>query len=481
MRFFARALVAVGALLAISAFNGAKAANDDENEGRACTPSCPSYTAGMNLLLRDEMMYIFGGASWNGFGSELVYKYDTNCRCSGYTSVQANEFAGYPTSSSPAGLMYASSFFDNDKNYYLFGGMRSYFLFDNYYNDVWKLSQSTGVWSKVVDRTTTTCGSTQPSSGSYCQCDTRHSGECKNGEWANTVPMTRYGGATDVWGNGGSNGKGALILFGGMMVPYPLGTIGFDSVVYNDLWMLDLSTYQWTMLSPGDVSGSAMGNTFPQASGGGVGVVYNDEFYLYGGIAGTYLSPASNNYIWKWNLNGGSSWTRIGTPAAFEFRSFASIVRLDYDYNINNPQRTNGKATEVIIANGAAPGFFTSFRYTAYKWSLATNTFEIFATTNPTSGVPGIRWGAAAAIVDNNSTSSMVVYGGTSSGFPPTSNDRYSDSVAYYSPNPPYPAFLDLSTQEWTSDARSTWMGAGTLLKTLVLSIFASLACFGLV
>ncbi len=138
-------------------------------------------------------------------------------------------------SNTPGGRQQASSWTDNNGNFWLFGGFGFASNGSGDLNDLWERNAFTGEWAWMS-------GSSDFSNGNYGSPGVYGSLGVPN---VRNVPGGRRG------ASGAVDHNGKIWLFGGL---------GYGDVVYepadynqNDLWEFDPSTNQWTWLSGGEI------------------------------------------------------------------------------------------------------------------------------------------------------------------------------------------------------------------------------------
>ena len=76
---------------------------------------------------------------------------------------------------------------------------------------------------------------------------------------------------------------------------------GYDAVKYNDVWLLNLTTYTWTEAS---INGAKPSARYYHSS-----TCYNDQMLVFGGEDGT----AALNEVWSLRFEGNYGWQKIST------------------------------------------------------------------------------------------------------------------------------------------------------------------------
>jgi len=186
-----------------------------------------------------------------------------------------------------------NSFIDASGNFWIFGGLDHN---GNYYNDLWKYTPGTGLWTWMSGDNTT------GNSGVY---------GTKGTAAGTNKPGARYGQASWI------DGSGNFWIFGGR---------GYDAIgnkgYLNDLWKYNPSTGQWTWIS-GDNTRNNLGiygtkGTAAAANKAG-GRRYSSgwidgsgNFWIFGGYGydGSSATVGNLNDLWKYNPST-AQWTWI--------------------------------------------------------------------------------------------------------------------------------------------------------------------------
>ena len=167
----------------------------------------------------------------------------------------------------------------------------------DYYNDLWKYSPATGMWTWVGGANTANSGGVYGVPGT---------------ESATNWPGARYGAL--VWTDGASR----TWMFGG----YGLDSAGTVLGYLNDLWRYDPSSGRWTWVGGSDTR-DATGTYGTQGTPAAANVpgsrawasAWTDSAgnqWLFGGLtAGAPSSAATLNDLWKHDANSGQ-WTWVG-------------------------------------------------------------------------------------------------------------------------------------------------------------------------
>jgi N-acetylneuraminic acid mutarotase len=188
---------------------------------------------------------------------------------------------------------------------------------DNFLNDLWKYSPSTGLWTWMSGSNVNSAAAVYGTKGTAA---------------AANVPGARYGAASAIDGNGN------FWLFGGGFGPNSNDVTNF----YNDLWKYTPSTGQWTWMSGSNTAniagaygtqGTASTANYPGGRRGMINWINatSGQIYFLGGLG--YAASGGEDYLndlWTYNIAAGT-WTwltgskatdangvygTMGTPAA---------------------------------------------------------------------------------------------------------------------------------------------------------------------
>jgi N-acetylneuraminic acid mutarotase len=236
-------------------------------------------------------LWVFGGdsADPNGVGAALNDLWKFNPSTNEWTWISgsnATPFNGTPAGvygtlgtpaagNTPGGRESAATWVDKNGNLWLFGGFgaQSYPIQTNTLNDLWKFNPSTGLWAWM--------GGSGPVSYSIPAVY----GTMGTPAAAN-IPGGRQGATT--W----TDSSGNFWLFGGYAYP------GY----FNDLWMYNPSTNQWTWMNGSNSFGTHCFSTATYSLCGVPGVF---------GTLGTPAAgnmPGGNQYASAWTDSSGDVW-----------------------------------------------------------------------------------------------------------------------------------------------------------------------------
>ncbi len=238
-----------------------------------------------------QQLILFGGrAGGNIFGDTWIFDLKMNAWREVKTPAPSPRFG------------FASAYDPKTKAVYLFGGQK-----DAFYNDVWKFDTQTETWSEIETQgdkpdiryghgvTLDTKNNRLIISHGFAR-DGRHNDtwalDLNTNEWTELTPsgdkpLNRC--LHDIAYAANAN---AVYLFGGC-------SSGFGPCPQGDLWALDLTTNQWTLLSPAGETPAARENP---------AVVVDSKtgnLILFGGRAGS-----AQNDLWVFDANA-KTWKQI--------------------------------------------------------------------------------------------------------------------------------------------------------------------------
>ncbi len=203
-----------------------------------------------------------------------------------------------------------------------------------------------------------------------------------NQTWTNvthgTAPPPREGAAMSV-----DDAAGTAILEGGRDRDYRVNGSG-ASVTWNDTWSLNLTTFNWTRLSPARTPSPMFGSAMVFAPPEGA-------FYLFGGCA-SFCTNAT------WVYRPGGNWSRLAVGGdSFPARGAASAVWDPVD-NVS------------FVGMGLEPGAtsYAAFNDT-YLFTPSPARWDLVASP----GGPPSRYGAAAAFLAANQCPGVFLLGGS--------------------------------------------------------------------
>lgn len=370
-------------------------------------------------------LWIFGGYGYDAFGTlgalADLWKYDiatnqwtwmSGSNTSGYAGNYGTMQVTAPTNSPPGRFEAATAWTSNNGDLWMYGG-GSFF---GYYNDMWKYSPATNMWTWMSGANTT---SNPPSFGTQFvpAATNTPGGRYCYGRWKDlNGNFWMFGGSdafagtyADMWmydinSNmwtwiAGSNVANAPSTFTQKCVPssnYPgsryenrcawtddcgrfwqYGGFGGGIGTLNDLWMFDPNTTQFTWVG-GSTLQAQPGNygtqlvpaptNYPESGAGGA--AFRDlqgNFWMFG----AWTTGGKTNALWKYTLDPNcpaptqmqvaiTSTPPACAPQTINFNASSNNVNWTYSWNFGDPSTTNDTAsTPASSYNYTQPGTYT--------------------------------------------------------------------------------------------------------------------------